>query len=325
MAGAAPRPLWSVMIPHHNCDRLLGQALESVLSQAPGADRMQIEVVDDGSTAGDPEAVVREVGRGRVGFHRKPRNEGSFRTFNTCIARSRGHLVHILHADDRVLPGFYQTIEELAERHRGCALLATRCLVVDADGVPTDLTPRVLALETPSRATADFHFGCPVQCAGVVVRRDFYEAHGGFVEDLVQAGDWEMWWRAVRSGGGVVSPEVLACYRSWPGNSSARWALTGQNLLAWERLLEAAARQETGFPLREARRRLVRLAAAQETGFLDRGDVEAARASRDFWRSRAGPLLRARCELSRARWLLRRRRARPTATAGRRRDFQAAM
>ena len=55
-------PSWSVMIPTFNCARLLRQALESVLSQDPGPDFMQIEVIDDCSTTDDPEAVVKEVG-----------------------------------------------------------------------------------------------------------------------------------------------------------------------------------------------------------------------------------------------------------------------
>jgi Glycosyl transferase family 2 len=41
------RPLWSVMIPTFHCARFLHQTLESVLSQDPGPDVMQIEIVDD--------------------------------------------------------------------------------------------------------------------------------------------------------------------------------------------------------------------------------------------------------------------------------------
>lgn len=37
------RPLWSVMIPAFHCARFLHQTLESVLSQDPGPDIMQIE------------------------------------------------------------------------------------------------------------------------------------------------------------------------------------------------------------------------------------------------------------------------------------------
>ncbi len=54
------RPFWSVMIPTFNCAAYLAQTLRSVLSQDPGPQEMQIEVIDDVSTRDDPEAVVRE-------------------------------------------------------------------------------------------------------------------------------------------------------------------------------------------------------------------------------------------------------------------------
>src|SRR5215204_402078 len=94
------RPLWSVMIPSYNCARSLPETLESVLLQDPGPRAMQIEVVDDCSTEGDPEALVMELGRGRVSYFRQPENIGHSRNFNTCLQRSRGHLVHLLHGDD---------------------------------------------------------------------------------------------------------------------------------------------------------------------------------------------------------------------------------
>src|SRR5919202_7111228 len=56
------RPRWSVMIPTYNCAGYLETALRGVLAQAPGPERIQIEVVDDHSTADDPEEVVRRVG-----------------------------------------------------------------------------------------------------------------------------------------------------------------------------------------------------------------------------------------------------------------------
>src|SRR5438128_483601 len=105
--GSMPRPLWSVMIPTFHCARFLRQTLESVLSQDPGPDVMQIEVIDDCSTQDDPESVVRAVAGERVHFFRQPKNVGHTRNFETCLQRARGYLVHLLHGDDAVLPGFY--------------------------------------------------------------------------------------------------------------------------------------------------------------------------------------------------------------------------
>src|SRR5882757_10660601 len=88
-AGDNPTVI-SVMIPTYNCIGFIKEALESVLVQDPGAEIMQIQVVDDCSTDGDVEALISEIGRGRVLFFRQNYNTGSLRNFETCINLSRG-------------------------------------------------------------------------------------------------------------------------------------------------------------------------------------------------------------------------------------------
>ncbi|MFD2512316.1 glycosyltransferase family A protein [Pontibacter locisalis] len=51
------RSLWFEIIPSYNCINTLKQALESVLIQDLGPEKIQIEVVDDCSTDG----VVKEL------------------------------------------------------------------------------------------------------------------------------------------------------------------------------------------------------------------------------------------------------------------------
>ena len=114
------------MIPTYNCAKYLVKTLESVLEQDPGPEQMQIEVVDDVSTKDDPEAVVRELGKGRVQFHRQEKNVGPTPNFNTCLKRSRGYWVHILHGDDFVLPGFYAKLSRMIARHSQVALASSR-------------------------------------------------------------------------------------------------------------------------------------------------------------------------------------------------------
>src|SRR4030095_11017006 len=94
-AERARRPLWSVMIPTFNSGEHLRKTLQSVMAQDRGPERMEIEVVDNCSTKGDPEAFVRGVCGGRVAFHQRPKNEGAIANFNACIERSHGHLIHI--------------------------------------------------------------------------------------------------------------------------------------------------------------------------------------------------------------------------------------
>ena len=78
---------------------------------------MQIEVIDNCSTSGDPEAVVRELGGGRIAFRRQPDNVGIVENFNDCIRHAAGRWVHILHGDDTVRPGFYERLRSGIAEH----------------------------------------------------------------------------------------------------------------------------------------------------------------------------------------------------------------
>ena len=95
---------------------------------------MQIEVVDDHSTADDPEEVLARLGRGRVGFHRQTENVGVVANLNTCLERSRGELVHLLHGDDYVREGFYRTLDADLREHADAGAAYCRHLYVDEHG-----------------------------------------------------------------------------------------------------------------------------------------------------------------------------------------------
>jgi len=288
------RPLWSVMIPTFNCANYLRQTLASVLAQAPGPEEMQIEVVDDCSTKDDPEAVVREVGQGRVAFHRKPKNGGATPNFNTCIERSRGQLVHILHGDDLVLPGFYQRLGAVAQAQPQFALYACRCFFVDEENVISDVSFRVRPLEAGGRFPEHFFYGTPLQTPSVVVRRSFYEEHGGFLPALVHTADCEMWTRAVARGGGIIVPEVLCHYRMFAANDSGRLARTAENLRDGERLHAIFAQRHPDFDWNRALIRIAHLAQNQIRRFRKQGDAEAVAANLAFWKENIPLKLRFR-------------------------------
>ena len=151
------RPRWSVMIPTFNCASYLRHTLQGVLAQAPGPETMQIEVVDDCSTKDDPEAVVRELGGGRVGFFRQPQNGGAIANFNRCLERSRGMLVHVLHGDDLVLPGFYAEIDRLERVAPAMNLYACRNFGVDEAGVIDWISRRIPELAAGGHSAASFY------------------------------------------------------------------------------------------------------------------------------------------------------------------------
>jgi glycosyltransferase involved in cell wall biosynthesis len=240
------RPLWSVMIPTYNCAALLRETLKSVLAQDPGFERMQIEVVDDASTKDDPEAVVRELGQGRVAFHRHPKNIGATANFNICLSRSQGILVHILHGDDLVLPGFYDRMRGLLDQNRGAGSAFCRFIVIDKDGLWNGLSKvmqRTSGLYPGALATlASENLA---QFAAVVLRRSLVEAVGGFHPSLVHAADWDLWKRAALHQPVAHEPSTLACYRVFEGNDTSKLVRSGANTADLRRAIDLSTRYLT--------------------------------------------------------------------------------
>lgn len=228
-----PRPFWSVMIPTYNCAEYLGETLRSVLCQDPGREYMHIEVIDDCSTKDDPEAVVREIGESRVSFFRQLKNVGAIENFNTCIRRSRGEWVHILHGDDSVRPGFYERARQGVTTHPDVGAAVSRIIHMDEESHWMSLAE--LEAHAPGVLGDDFVARLllvqRIQFAGIIVRRSAYEELGGFRPELVHCADWDMWKRIALRERIFYDSEPLACYRIHVGADTARLMKTGENVI----------------------------------------------------------------------------------------------
>lgn len=220
------------MIPTHDCAAALTTTLRSVLVQDPGEAAMQIEVVDDHSTADDPEAVVRAVAPGRVRFFRQPANVGHTRNFNTCLDRAEGELVHLLHGDDAVLPGFYERMGAVLDAHPEVGAAFCRHVVMDEHGTWLSLAPLVAGRSGVVPGWFDrIATGQLLQAPAMVVRREVYEAVGGFDQRIPYYGeDWEMWTRIAAHRPVWYETGTLACYRVHTRSLSGRTVRTGQNM-----------------------------------------------------------------------------------------------
>ena len=224
------QPLWSVMIPVYNCAEFLAETLASVLLQALPENKMQIEVIDDASTDADVKAIVQQVGKGRVKYYRQPENVGSLRNFETCLNRSQGKLVHLLHGDDRILPGYYEKIGELFERFPTAGAAFCRFNYVNGNGEKLyDQRPEIKTdgiLPDWLLKIAEYQ---RMQYVAVTVRREVYEKLGGFY-GVTYGEDWEMWVRIARYYPIAYTPEILADYRKHISSISGQKFLSGQHL-----------------------------------------------------------------------------------------------
>ena len=225
------RPLWSIMIPVYNSIEYLQEALESVLMQAFPTEQMQIEVVDDASTDGDVEALVRNLGKGRISYYRQINNMGSLRNFETCINRSYGQLVHILHADDKVGKGFYQNLGNLFEKYPDAGAAFCRFIHIDEKG--NTIYQQAAEMKEYGRLS-EWLFRIAkhnrIQVVAIAVRREVYEKLGGFYA-LTYGEDWEMWVRIARHYPIVYTPEILAEYRKHLHSITGNKILTGEYII----------------------------------------------------------------------------------------------
>lgn len=228
---ATDRPFWSVLIPTHNRANLLEVALASVLQQAPGPDRMEITVVDDGSSTDAARDVVERIGRGRVGYWRNVGNLGQVDSVNAAIGRASGYWTHVLHDDDWIEPGFYAALEPALGVDGPIGAAMTGFRLVDAPGKVARDWPSLMSVPgVLVDALIRFSTEIFAQPPAIVVRRDVYETLGGYHPGFNLPADWEMWQRIASHYQWWYEPRVLASYRSQPVSLTGSAKSNGRNI-----------------------------------------------------------------------------------------------
>lgn len=280
-----PRPRWSVMIPTYNAERTIGEALRSVLVQALTHDDMQICVVDNLSTdqtLAVVEQTVADAGmRGRVEIHKNPSNLGMVGNFNACLRHSRGELIHLLHADDFIQPGFYAAIEARMRQHPEAEICASRVLTIDASGELEYITTRIA--RSGELTVYDVAYENHVYPPGVVVRRAGYERVGGYSNVISYLPDWEMWTRLLENRPGAFVNQPLASYRQTPGNATDHFSRTANDLRDMMKFGHVLERRVPGFSPNQWRKCIRRHAEWGMNKWRVAGDETGFRANQEIW------------------------------------------
>jgi glycosyltransferase involved in cell wall biosynthesis len=124
------KPYVTALIDTYNQERFIAEAIESVLAQDFPASEMEILVVDDGSTDGTREQVLR-FGE-RVRYIRKE-NGGQASALNRGFEEARGEMVAMLDGDDVWLPTKVSRVAAEFEQEPDAVVVCHPCVTWHSD------------------------------------------------------------------------------------------------------------------------------------------------------------------------------------------------
>jgi hypothetical protein len=140
--------------------------------------------------------------------------------------------VHLVHGDDMVRDGFYETMAQRFQSHPEIGAAFCRQIIIDANSKPIHVSepiePESGILQNWLERIAT---GQRLQTPAMVVRRQVYEKVGGFDRRIRYYGeDWEMWVRIAANFAVWYENEPLAVYRVHASSLSGKTQRTGENI-----------------------------------------------------------------------------------------------
>jgi glycosyltransferase involved in cell wall biosynthesis len=204
------QPVVSVLMPIHNAEQTLVEAVESILAQT--FRDFELIAVDDGSTDRSL-TILQDFARRdpRVRIISRP-NTGIAGALNDAIASARGEFLARMDADDISLPTRFEKQVEYLKAHPECVLLGSRVLLVEPYGTPMYVTDH----ETDHAGIADQLLrgvGWAVVHPAAMMRADAVRSAGGYRADRVPIEDLDLFLRLTEIGKAANLSEVLLHYR----------------------------------------------------------------------------------------------------------------
>ena len=186
----------SVITVTFNAAATVDMAVRSVLEQS-GDFRLDYHIVDGGSTDGTLD-VLKAHQAGIAQIISGP-DHGLYDAMNRGVARAKGDIIGILHADDRyadnqVIADIAQTFEETGAD----GVYADLDYVDEADG-------RTVTRQWQSGAPGNFRKGWMPPHPTLFVKRTLYEQHGLFNLQLKSAADYELMLRFFHFRGAALA------------------------------------------------------------------------------------------------------------------------
>ena len=207
------KPLVSIVIPCYNCERFVGEAIESAMAQSYSP--VEIIVVDDGSIDNSREVIARYPVRLFCIDH-----QGVSAARNRGIDESAGEFLLFLDSDDRLLPNAVACGVKILTDHPDVAMAVAGHNLITVDGQIIRTRLKLSCLEDSYEHLLLTNF---IECtSSTVFRRSMFPVSMGFPVGLEGAEDYELYLRVVREHPIRCTGEVVTEYRQHGGSSSRK-------------------------------------------------------------------------------------------------------
>lgn len=196
-------PAVTCLVCAYNYEAYIAEAIESALAQDYPADRLEILVIDDGSTDGTPQALATFGDRIRVV---RQENAGLNAATARGIAEATGEYIALLDADDVWLPEKVRLQVELLEARPEVGLVFSDMELMDGDGrvfAPSFHRQFGMLPAVGPRALGALLRDNTVPAPSIMFRRSL----AGQVLPVVDEAAFQDWWLGVR----VAEVAELAC------------------------------------------------------------------------------------------------------------------
>ena len=232
-------PRVSVVMPVHNGEAFLEEAVESVLHQT--LRELELVAVDDGSTDGSPGILAAAAERdGRVRVLRRERGGVRAALNDGCAAAEAAYIAR-LDADDVALSDRLERQAALLDASPDVGLVGGAYVVIDASSA------RRSAVRCPTsdaELRARLHRYNVFAHPTVMFRREAFEQAGGY--RLPEVEDYDLWLRISERWRLAALPDPVIAYRHHAGQASV--ANVGEQALCLLASRAAAERRRRGEP-----------------------------------------------------------------------------
>jgi len=210
-------PTVSVILPVYNREKLVEQAVESILSQT--FQDFELLIIDDGSTDGTWEILSSWNNHPRVRLIRTDHG-GPTSALNQGLRRARGKFIARQDSDDISEPERLERQVAFLNTHLDVGVVGTWAVLIDEEGNENGTYDSFVS-ERQIRSQL-FYGENPVLHGSVLFRRTCLEELGGYDKAWPYAQDYELWIRYSRKYRLANLPERLYRWRSWHGQVSNR-------------------------------------------------------------------------------------------------------